>query len=134
MSKYYTPTREEFYIGFECEIKFGDYWKNIIVGEDIEEMLIYGIPKPNNSRVKYLDKEDIESLGWEAIIDKQASALGIPQIFYIYRTKKDKIYKLRHSIPDHLVINGKYGGIIFDGRIKNKSEFKRLMKQLEIYE
>ena len=65
MNKYYTPSIEEFHVGFECEIKIGDHWKNIKAIEDIEEMLIYGIPKPNNSRVKYLDKDDIESLGWE---------------------------------------------------------------------
>jgi hypothetical protein len=70
-NKYYTPAIEEFHVGFEYEILHNNEWKKTSVfnnscgGDIIFEIKNMGhwdvVSKP---RVKYLDKEDIESLGW----------------------------------------------------------------------
>jgi hypothetical protein len=135
-SKYYTPTIDEFHVGFECESNYvlfnrGDYPESmkfvpiILTEENIDWMIDSYIHDayPSEFRVKCLDKEDIESLGWD-----------IGQSIY----HKDK-YKLLPSIqdPNHIRIwteesNVGYSDIIFDGIIKNKSELAVLLKQLGI--
>jgi len=134
MSKYYTPTIDEFHEGFECQYTAGKKYGYIDCIIDWQNMNYISLARnvEKKYRVKYLDKEDIESLGWKAIEDFQALQLGIPQIFYVYNSE-NKIYKLRHSQPDHLVITATQFNI-FEGRIKNKNELKKLMKQLGIYE
>ena len=67
--KYYTPEIEEFHVGFEYEVNYGkDRW--------VKEGLHYApqvvtLPYKNleNIRVKHLDREDIESLGFGKIND-----------------------------------------------------------------
>lgn len=72
--KYYTPDPEDLFIGYECEEvynKHGDWCKSMPVVDGIcIDNLIDGIKgrtgyssKPE-IRTKYLDKEDILSLGW----------------------------------------------------------------------
>lgn len=62
--KYYTPSIEEFHVGFEFELKdpITQIWVKFIFEEDKLWFI-----KSNISRVKYLNKEDIESLGFELI-------------------------------------------------------------------
>jgi hypothetical protein len=84
-NKYYTPQLEEFHIGFEfqfqgcdgnwnpqgwethtivCEKKEVGVWKPTM--DVVAELyLFYGEVDKNSFRVKYLDREDIESLGFE---------------------------------------------------------------------
>ena len=71
--KYYTPDISEFREGFEFQHFVDDKWKNMtfyakgrfqfpdICGRS--DLRSY--PFWKNSRVKYLDKEDIESLGFK---------------------------------------------------------------------
>jgi hypothetical protein len=75
--KYYTPTINEFHVGFEYEIRRFQYYDLNISDvywdtnkfsfdfsepNDIEDIFNEG-RETGNIRVKYLDKEDIESLG-----------------------------------------------------------------------
>ena len=63
MSEYYTPEIEEFHVGFECEYKEPDeeaFESDELTERDVAYLLAY----PDRARVKYLDKEDIESLGF----------------------------------------------------------------------
>jgi len=98
-------------------------------------------------RVKYLDKEDIEACEWKhdpnndgeespSLFEKHGYSLG----FSIDQqmTPKDTCYIL-YLFPDQFVIIDsiyKCGSgreeMLFRGYIKNKSELKRLMKQLNI--
>ncbi len=64
-NKYYTPEVQELGVGFEFEEKNED-------GDWIKETYPFGDPwfsvdeiYNGRIRVKYLDREDIESLGWE---------------------------------------------------------------------
>lgn len=140
--KYYTPTIEEFHIGFEFEV--------LVYSEKEWAKSIYSYPNDavfckdsegniwtNESiRVKCLDREDIESLGWEE------------------RSKNYYIKKLPPSYPYHLyaVLDFRWGFYdisidvirsyeyrdhdddqrIFRGVIKNKSELIKLLNQLNI--
>ncbi len=134
MDKYYTPSIEEFHIGFEYEEKYDSknwdkrefiYSEHIdSYGEDcLDDFIIEGIV-----RVKYLDKEDIESLGFECIKDN------------VFRLDKDLLEVFDYtdgtiriwwndeddSFDDYI------HQPVFWGIIKNLSELKVLLKQLGI--
>jgi len=75
-------------------------------------------------RVKYLDREDIESLGF--MWDRHNTA---PE-WYFY---KDKQYTLKwYTGANEGILIERNGMFIFYGSIKNKSELKVLLKQLNI--
>ena len=144
-NKYYTPTIEEFHVGFEFQVLSQDGnrtededWNNQSLGYDsiydfdeedwrnnIECYLI-----ANTIRVKHLNREDIESLGW--IYDDNISIKFIRlkngclySIAGIYGSKHDSI-----SIYE---INEKGTmQFLFQGKIKNKSELQKLIIQLGI--
>lgn len=135
MEKYYTPELEEFHYGFEYECKFieknkGEVWLKSECGIDFclghigdrDENQIYSISK-KAIRVKYLDQEDIESLGFIHIVKN------------IYTTHIGGDGYLIYKYDNKIIIS--YGDIhesdnLFIGIIKNKSELKKLMKQLNI--
>ena len=116
-NKYYTPGVEEFHVGFEYELQADDelwYWSN--VWQDIILKCIEG----GRCRVKHLDREDIESLGFtQCKKDKD---------WFDYEGEQYWMYLEdgRWSICDEDSTVG------FQGTIKNKSELKRLLKQLNI--
>lgn len=129
---YYTPEIEEFHIGFEYEwinTNEDDIWRPTIA--DLEDCY-HACNNLNNNieylkyRVKYLDEEDIESLGWK----------------YYKKGWKDnsKVYRLNISIGYELYYRGagschittSNGSILFEGNIKNKSELKKVLKMLNI--
>ena len=126
-NKYYTPTIGEVHFGFEYEFHYMvEGWKKErfekmdfnYLAENIKEELI---------RVKYLDKEDIESLGFKKTHSDLDFVLKIKNIF---------TYELRHEIAiNGIIIKRKdmsQDTCVFAGTIKNKSELKKLLKQLNI--
>jgi len=130
-NKYYQPKIEEFHIGFEYEI-FEDFdmlpkkeWMKQVYGDNghnPENMDFVSVNCLEKFRVKYLDREDIESLEWS---DKKHP--------YQYKLGDLQEYELGYYDSAHSVIYiEKDGNEIFVGIIKNKSELKKLMKQLRI--
>lgn len=130
--KYYTPTIEEFHVGFEFEMYAGTGWSNQVFpnpwwidgamgGYKTLENCIEG----NNVRAKYLDNTDILDLKWE--IDNEIEFIGY------YLQKSEGIYVLRPFQGSQLVQMLENDRQIFFGIIKNKSELKRLMVQLAIH-
>lgn len=140
ISKYYTPTLGEFHIGFEYEIKEGKYW---------QPAMCSGIPVGHKTledyiRVKYLDQEDIESLGF--IRDCERAGYK----FFLEFENKDRLLlenlslttnmsdmfqiKLWHKEKGLYGKNTYYGDTLFIGIIKNKSELKKLIKQVNIHD
>lgn len=142
---YYIPSIEEFHVGFEyyfcsayqegvsaTEIIIdgkdgyepkvftfdvynynhskGESWKDVF-----ESMLTY-----EQIKVKYLDREDIESLGWKCnYIDqyfKDGYTILIDDDYFLQVLKDDSEEDI----------------YLFQGTIKNKSELKVLLKQLGI--
>lgn len=110
---YYTPTIEEFHIGFEYELltDHHDIWDSYQIEDkhDLFDALT------ETTRVKYLDQSDIESLGWK----KEENCF----------VKNN--YKLYLYGNTHIQIQSS-GNLNFNGTIKNKSELKKLMQQLGI--
>ena len=140
--KYYTPTIEEFHVGFEYEAripKMESFSKEVFYFNDSHKHLVNRVTiHEKDVRVKYLDKEDIESLGWE--IDK-ARLDGETQLKF-YKDNKCLYYrKENHEIGIFTIDPSKndyYSRYNIDTTkvhiiiIKNKSELKRLLKQLGI--
>jgi hypothetical protein len=130
-NKYYTPKIEEFHIGFEYE------WKNPndvgwtkenspseITPENYEE-------QTHGLRVKYLDKEDILSLNFKQISD---DCYNLDITAFRGRQNQEVRVLVRESVIIYLAmdLNDKDNIVLFAGNIKNKSEFRVLLKQLNI--
>lgn len=138
-NKYYTPTIEEFHVGFEYEIDYGDEW----VSETQFDGFLHN-KKLENIRVKYLDKEDIESLGFESIgsgwynLKVVPGSLGYFLYVRLQRWGEKTYIKAYRQDPattdfDKCEYCDKED-LVSGAIIKNKSELKKLMKQLGIYE
>jgi len=143
-NKYYTPTIEEFHIGFEYETyelyETPNRWKINIFGEEhmeLDYIVFLLMEHPDMIRVKYLDKEDIESLGFtqsnlnEEIFLKEVNKYNLLNNVTIglnYRKEFNHLFVF--YVPDQ---KARPAGVnIFIGYIKNKSELKVLLKQLGI--
>ena len=135
VDKYYTPTIEEFHVGFECEILNGyGEWSHIPV--EYSHFALGEIKDLKDWRVKHLDKEDIESLGFTRDLERGIRLHTIVAYKDIYELEYDALskkvtIKTKNMIRDG---SGNHQGyiIFFRGTIKNKSELKRILKQLEI--
>lgn len=185
MSKYYTPSIEEFYVGFEYERSdVKDTWYTKICDifdlydinymtlssnlstelqgfSSIEEFLscknneskipvalpkgfykyddLVNVPNPTDRiRVKYLDEEDIEELGFVYMdynnktdlfefinIAAHCTIAFINDRLCIYKHLKYIDLSGTHFDKDRLTM-------IFNGIIKNKSELKKVLKMLNI--
>jgi len=134
-NKYYTPIPEEFHVGFEYEIRDSielDYYKVISDGSEIG--LIHKEIENNLIRVKYLNEKDIKSLGFESSPGNkfEPNTVDIKN----YTKGRDKIMTyttLENSFYTKLyILRRKNKSVLFEGTIKNISELKVLLKQLNI--
>ena len=127
-SKYYTPTIEEFHVGFGYEWLNDD---NEWVKEDTPiEITVEGYEEQAYGlRVKALDREDIESLGWERTIADKVYRKG--RFLLYYHEDGDDGCVLISENKTNSILKGER---LFFGTIKNKSELKRILNQLEISE
>ena len=124
-SKYYTPHISEFYVGFEFEFydeEDRDWNKTTInCQSDLCNWTGFDIEK----KVKYLDKEDIESLGFFS--DNTDSSF--------FETKDEKRWINMEYFEKgkgwYLSFDEEENQFAFSGYVKNKSELKRVLKQLE---
>jgi hypothetical protein len=129
-NNYYTPELEEFHIGFEYEwLNENNDWikesSPTEITEDGFDEQTYGL------RVKYLDREDIESLGW-IITWEDCKKYG--DYYKGYLNKTNIWYaKLTNQIPYVVLTGGESNGNT-RVKIKNKSELVKLIKQLGINE
>jgi len=130
-SKYYTPEIEEFHVGFEFEwtnCKTIDWHKASLkfIGNDT---FMYFFTS-NQTRVKLLDREDAESLGY--VFDNKLS-IGFIRLENGYSYSISGIYGTDQDSISIAEINEK-GNVqfLFHGKIKNKSELQKLLIQLGI--
>lgn len=146
-SKYYIPNIDEFFIGFEYELKlsFSDGtaksqeqfdddikypWRKEIT--DIGDFpyinrSLNGINSRKNRcgiRVKYLDKEDIESFGFNFLY-KDDNAV-------IYKKDNALLTFIEDDFVNIHIINCDINE--FESNIKNKSELKRVLIKYNIIE
>lgn len=139
-SKYYVPDITEFHVGFEFEIEDHAHWRK----GDFHELDLYKRFDDYYLRVKYLDKEDIESLGFNDGSSYKLDNHIKPKYSFFKITDNDIIYVIQvywdmlRDERENLVriFKGKLHKYpyteIFRGDIKNKSELKKLLKQLNI--
>jgi len=136
-SQYYFPTIDEFFCGFECEIKGKNEsnWSKLVLGKDaiwhLFTNLEYLEQATEQIRVKHLDRQDIEECGWER--DSTSSDWSA------FNLKSEAKYNhcltidvgSKKEIGKNIVIFNNEG-TIFKGAIRNKSELKKLMQMLNI--
>lgn len=137
--KYYTPSIEEFHVGFEYEIlrhsshdsTLSGWFKTVFsLREDSNEIdLLFNKRLIYRLRVKYLDSSDIESFGFKydgkscyTLSDYTLSGQIQYQNIEIEQNHQD-------SCMGEWVY---FDEVKFNGKIKNKSELSRLLKQLSI--
>jgi len=137
-NKYYTPDIEEFYVGFEYESlqderypEKDSSWGKQSIDDEWEMRAFIGYYCGDHLaglRVKYLDKEDIESLGFERQVAHSVyfKKDGYRLVHWVTKTKINRevdIYKVFDKDDEQL---------IFRGIVKNKSELKKLLDQLGV--
>lgn len=142
MSEYYTPTIEEFHVGFEYDRLVEDHWEtlsmsvNFLSLDDIDDEIL-----DKEIRVKHLDREDIESLGFsdfkhaavdwyklEKRVDDNFASYGSWNCFRLLHSYTDngiKIIAYEHSFESD-------ENILFAGKVKNKSELKKILQMIGI--
>ena len=144
--RYYIPKEEEFYSGFEYECcKCLSKNKDKIVLDNIfikyrfevwdflnyEDFYLDRCISDGMVRVKYLDENDFNSLG--ALSDKIRSCGGRMCFWkenytFTYVINENKLQIIKHSPANEKCLDEK----IFHGVIKNKSELRKLLIQLDI--
>lgn len=129
-NKYYNPTIEEFHVGFEYEAripKMKSFSEEVFHINDSHKELVNRVTiHEGDVRVKHLDREDIESLGlklWQIPGD------SFDWEFYLDNEKGESLGKVTFN-DNNTVDELELYGTIFN--IKNKSELKRILKQLGI--
>jgi len=130
-NKYYTPSLDEFHIGFGYEWldEKGNWIKedspSEITPAGYEDQL-YGL------RVKYLDSEDIESLGF---MNETTLNFQKPDLFTGETTEDTNeeyyaiVYSFRYKTCEILNCED---NTLFCGIIKNKSELKQVLKMIGV--
>ena len=142
-NKYYTPSIEEFHIGFEFEewenpAFTNEEWiaKKIDYFTDLEYVCFPKIDKHLENyilgtslfRVKYLDSEDIESLGFKFI------KVGWSEASKIFRCNRYRGYELYLREGNTVHISTSSGLTMFEGVVKNKSMLKQVLEMIGVIE
>ena len=158
MEKYYTPTIDEFYVGYECEMKNSSDskyfdWELCIFKHNFSNQLnedycfeyLYSDLQEGNIRTKYLDEQDILDLGFKQVDDfKFTLTKG-------YYDEEDDdtgfVYQLIISPTNTLIlieefpinfgkaVRSCYEGncdTVFNGICKSKNELKTILKFLNV--
>ncbi len=134
--KYYTPSPEEFHLGFEFEAKKGSGLINDVHYEEGQEWKktivqhgdFFNTLNPEHIRVKHLGREDIQSLSWKYNYNPSLNKKGSPTEFVfgkaalLFFEKENKVH----------IFDGISDVVRFAGKLKNKSELKRVMQQVGI--
>ena len=149
--KYYTPTIDEFHVGFIFEtaidytedgVKFPKEHPNCWYEcefDETEELGLIALKIENGDiRVKLLDQKDCEELGWEHIgsqwyqLKDVSGELG-HWLYARFRKWGDNSFiKGYRSNPKDSNDSLNEQEFLFSGNIRNKSEMKILMKQTRL--
>lgn len=133
-NKYYIPDISEFHVGFEFEVnqfpnlENVDKWVNFkVIGNYTYNMIHQSLVK-NLIRVKYLDADDITSLGFEESHDEPGewwhSFKGNSEIqLYL-----NDLSGSSDTNPSCTIYSD--DRIVFSGFVKNKSELNRILNQV----
>jgi hypothetical protein len=137
-NKYYTPDISEFYSNFEYEAHRNNKWIKIddfTNAYDYDDSCFYGLIKEleaGNIRVKYLDQEDMESLGFKRISEgtfemPYSDSRGFDDKIHVILRKR---WVLISQGNDEKMFSDWIDR--FSGFIKNKSELKKILKMIGV--
>jgi hypothetical protein len=127
INKYYIPNLEEFHVGFRYEFLsdpciYGTWRKVTCTKDKVIHHLLE--TEPSSFRVKFLDRDDIEELGWDFESDD-----SFIQTYFI--TCGGNIYQLTKSDKSIKIINKgliKENNVtLFFGQLKNYNKLKDIM-------
>lgn len=127
-TKHYVPEIEEFYVGFEFEISEKGKWIKESIGL-YDLSWVSETPyllETKQIRVKHLDREDIESLGFELNGGSGNLVQYNLGTYLLYEIKNTNSIGIKEIIDFNVVEN------LFYGKIKNKSELKRILTQIGV--
>lgn len=150
-NKYYTPSIEDIYVGYECEMKTPDGWKQFayLHYNDLDFSIIEEDLDMGNLRTPYLTKEQIEAEGWRLYssgIDLWFEKKVLTEEFdwsrlcNLYGYKPYKLF-LNYGLHDHKIhIKCDFTGgqdfsesdTLFEGLCLSMNEFRKLCKWIGI--
>lgn len=124
MKKYYTPKFYDLILGMDVQVLNNEEWSTAEINSFTDLSMVWQYINKEWLRVKYLDVEDIESLGWNK-----------KDPYSYEKETKDIKYKL--SIGDLDQEKGLFVciydvEILFYGYIKNKAELQKVQKMIGI--
>lgn len=137
--RYYIPTIEDFYQGVEYEVYIGErtcYSQEVFYLNESHLNLVRQKLASNEIRIKYLDKEDMKELGWISNGSGWYDLNKVPGSLPYFTHVKFKEWGKQTAI---IAYRGEPKTAtedqhLFVGEIKNKSDLKKIMIQLQIYE
>lgn len=132
-NQYYTPTIEEFHVGFEYQhnalmTNMLFWWLDKTVKNDTKIKDIESDISVRKIRVKHLDKEDIKDLGWRIINEDKISK----NITFNICGDDTGMFELFFEYKGRINIKSSLFQYSFNGTLKNKSELRKIMIQLGI--
>lgn len=133
--KYYTPDISELCIGYECEYfdktnHDPGIWKKEIMDSDLWGIAYSSYKEGTDAweddlehtiRTKYLNKEDIESCGWENIKEDESELIEADKLHH------GQTYKIAYSSYDHILQIWEEERLIYFGNINSTNELKKVM-------
>lgn len=144
-NKYYTPKIEEFCVGFEYEFRIyktrTEVWRKFQFLIDDEFTYLYDFEEElSRCRVKYLDQQDIEELGFTK--DKKESSkfdfiLGTKFTLGNYNLYLADVTGRVIITANDLTRAYDYGSghkenTLFNGKIKHKSKLKEVLQMIGV--
>jgi hypothetical protein len=148
--EYYTPEQTEFHVGFIYQTldytdEFNEVWLEhrfpepyiCTLKDNQPDLVELFYSKLNDSRVQYLNREDILELGFEYdesilldfYINDQVFVKPDVYGYMIWKTKLSHDYDRKWLKLEALFEDGEWS-VLFEGKIKNKSELIKLLNQL----
>ena len=146
-SRYYHPNQEEFHLGFRYQVFEEDWdsgdliWKSKTFPEspelcssengkpDLVECFYQKFEDAEYCRVKYLDRDDIEELGW--VRNKEDDR-------YYHTCFEIGDYSLYFESNEEVVITAfhprveEFSKVVFYGQVNNYNELKKIMSMIGI--
>ena len=132
MSKYYTPSIEDFRYGFEYEFKPNKEsdWIKCMQNLNFSYKDLYFQIQDCMFRVKYLCKEDIYSLGFKVVWNEYGETVFEKNKYRLFHNTKWEKHKT--TIVDKLDGEAPFTDcpVLFTGEVKNKSELEKILNQI----
>ena len=149
-NKYYTPDKSEYHIGFEYQSLTDPRqpendiaWSDEELRTEVDMMNVFKYMIEDDfleHRCKYLDKEDIQSFKFKTHDGKEHIHETDDLLFFVIWNGKDE-FGITYNKKEHYIKTIKHFSGLYNMNecwmpinIKNKSELKILLKQLNIYQ